>query len=68
MKIIFIIIITLILSGCTSQSSSLIRDDDPKTDFADNGVYRAWSIFRVIATSLLVIAMLTMVIATAVRS
>ena len=32
MKIIFIIIITLILSGCTSQSSSLIRDDDPKTE------------------------------------
>ena len=56
-------------SGKSCSGSNYLRqDDDPKTDFADNGVYRAWSIFRVIATSLLVIAMLTMVIATAVRS
>ena len=36
MKIILIIIISLVLSGCASQSSSLSsnldRDDDPKTE------------------------------------
>ena len=48
--------------NCDAQTNFLETQDPDK-----NGVYKAWSTFRIIATSLLVIAMLTMVIATAVR-
>lgn len=57
-------------AGASSTNSGVNCDSSGNTNFLktqppNNGVFKAWSTFRVIATSLLVIAMLIMVISQA---